>query len=263
MTDTPVVMVTGASRGIGAATAKCLGRVGAVVVLVARTRTDLAKTADAVHRSGGEALAIAADVAVPEDCRDAVDRTADRFGRIDALVNAAGVLEPIARVADASADAWIKNLAVNLFGPFFLIRAALPWLRKSGGRVVNVSSGAAVNAVEGWSAYCAAKAALTQFTNVLAAEESGITAVSVRPGVVDTAMQSVIRKTGDAGMTSEKVYYFKGLKADGALEPVHVPGRVIAWLALHAPLSMSGRFVDYEDMDVAEPALAAFGDCGA
>lgn len=263
MTDGPVIILTGASRGIGAATARCLGRVGAAVSLVARSETDLEETADAVARGGGDALSLVADVADPDLCRTVVARTENRFGRIDALVNAAGVLEPIRRAADAPVDAWLNNLAVNLFGPFYLIQAALPQLRKSGGRIVNVSSGAAVTPVEGWGAYCSAKAALTHFTRVLAAEEPHVTAVSIRPGVVDTAMQTAIREKGGSGMASEKIAYFRGLKSAGALEPPHVPGRVIAWLALHAPLSMSGRFVDYQDPDVAQPALAAFGDCGA
>ena len=259
MARRPVVIVTGASRGIGAATAQWLGRSGAAVSLIARTAADLETSAEAVRRSGGEALPIAADIALQESCRSAVARTLDRFGRIDALVNAAGVLGPIARAADAPAHDWVHNLAVNVFGPFYLIQAALPQLRDRGGCIVNVSSGAAENAVEGWSAYCSAKAALTHFTRVLAAEEPNVTAVSVRPGVVDTAMQAIIRQEGDAGMRSEKIAYFKRLKADGALEPAHVPGRVIAWLALHAPQSMSGRFVDYQDADVAEAALARFG----
>jgi NAD(P)-dependent dehydrogenase (short-subunit alcohol dehydrogenase family) len=158
--------------------------------------------------------------------------------------------------------AWSYNIEVNLNGPFFLIRAALPELRRRGGRVVNVSSGAAEKAIPGWSAYCAAKAALTHFTRILAAEEPEIVAVSLRPGVVDTAMQEAIREKGAAGMDADKLAYFRELKAGGKLEPPDVPGRAMAWLALRAPREWSGEFLDYDDPRIAGPAADFFGRSG-
>jgi NAD(P)-dependent dehydrogenase (short-subunit alcohol dehydrogenase family) len=103
-------------------------------------------------------LPLTGDVAREPDCRRVVADTVDRFGRLDALINNAGILGPVARLADADPGEWQYNLAVNLLGPFYLARAAIPHLRSTRGRIVNVSSGAAVKAIEGWSAYCVAKA---------------------------------------------------------------------------------------------------------
>jgi NAD(P)-dependent dehydrogenase (short-subunit alcohol dehydrogenase family) len=138
--------------------------------------------------------------------------------------------------------------------------AVLEALRETGGRIVNVSSGAAVNAVEGWSAYCAAKAGLTHFTRVLAAEEPGITVVALRPGVVDTRMQGVIREQGPGNMAPDKTDYFRKLKEEGKLEPSAVPARSMAWLALHAPREWSGRFLEYDDDEIRSPAEEIFGE---
>ena len=137
--------------------------------------------------------------------------------------------------------------------------AAVPALRAAPGRVVNISSGAAVKPIGAWSAYCAAKAALTHLTAVLAVEEPRIISVALRPGVVDTEMQAVIRREGPSAMDPERAAYFVQLKEEGRLEPPWVPARAAAWLALHAPPSMSGRFVEYDDPRVAEPALSLFG----
>ena len=259
MSQPPVVIITGASRGLGAAVADWLARVGAALTLTARSTDSLAETAAAVAQLGGQALPVAADAADPEAAEQVVRETIDRFGRIDAVINNAGILDPIARLADADPAQWRRNIEVNLLGPVYLIRAALPFLTRSGGRAVNVSSGAADRAVSGWSAYCAAKAGLTHLTRVLAAEHPEITAVAIRPGVVDTRMQTEIRERGDGGMTAEAVAGFRRLEADGELEPPAVPGRAIAWLALKAPADWSGRFLDYDDPAVADPAAALFG----
>jgi NAD(P)-dependent dehydrogenase (short-subunit alcohol dehydrogenase family) len=250
----PVVIVTGASRGIGAAAARWLGRAGATVILVARSRGGLDRTAGDVRAAGGKAALRGADVADPRAAAAAVGLARRRFGRLDGLILNAGVLEPIARLAEASPRAWRRNLEVNLLAPFVWTRAALPLLRASRGRVVTVSSGAALKAVEGWSAYCAAKAGATHLMRVLAAEEPRVTALALRPGVVDTAMQGRIRTRGGRGMTAERLAYFQGLKAQGRLRPPDEPGRVLAWLALAAPREWSGAFLDIDEPRVADGA---------
>ena len=141
-----------------------------------------------------------------------------------------------------------------------MTQAALPELKKQRGRIVNVSSGASQHPIEAWSAYCAAKAGLNHFTRVLAAEEPAVTVVAVRPGVVDTQMQAVIRQEGPGMMTDAKVAYFQGLQTDGKLQPAHVPARSLAWLALHAPIEMSGTYVESTDPRILQPALDFFGD---
>jgi len=254
------IVVTGASRGVGAAVARWLGKEGCRVALAARSAAPLQEVARDVEALGGEALPLAADVSDPESCRRVVSQALARWGRLDGLVNNAGMLEPVSRIADADPAAWRYNIEVNLLGPFYFVRAAIAELRKSRGRIVNVSTGAATQPLEIWSAYCASKAGLTHFTRVLALEERSVTSVAVRPGVVDTRMQETIREEASLLMPPERAAYFKNLKASGGLEPPEVPGRSIAWLALHAPSQWSGEFLNYDDAKVDGPARKALGE---
>jgi NAD(P)-dependent dehydrogenase (short-subunit alcohol dehydrogenase family) len=258
MPPTPVIIVTGASRGLGAAVARWLGKVGAGISLVARSQKDLDIVGSDVERLGGEALICAADVSDANACREVVDKTLANFGRLDALVNNAGIIQPISPIAQADPNQWRYNFEVNLMGAFHLIHPAISELRNSNGRIVNVSSGAATMALESRSAYCVSKAALNHFTRVLAAEESAITALVVRPGMVDTAMQDYIRDQGPGVMPPEQLAYYINFKQRGELEPPEIPGRAIAWLALHAPEEFSGEFLDYDDPRVSRPALDFF-----
>ncbi len=243
----PAVIVTGASRGLGRATARWLARMGAHVVCLARTEDTLKQAASELGAQGAEVLALAGDVADPDFCARAVEEAVVRFERLDGLVNNAGIVQPVASIAEAPVEDWRYNIEVNLLGPFYLTRAAIPALRETRGRVVNISTGAAVQAMEGWSAYCASKAALTHFTRVLAAEEPGITSVALRPGVVDTSMQEFIRKEGPRGMPPHRLERFLQLKQKGLLEPPEVPGHSAAWLCLNAPSSWSGEFMEFDD----------------
>ncbi len=249
MTDL-TVLISGASRGLGAASARIAGQMHAQVALMARSEADLAMVADQVRAEGGEPLTLLGDVTDGEDCRRAIDRVAQTFGRLDALVNNAGVLAPIASLSDSEPETWKQNIAVNLYGPFLLTQAALGLLRESEGRIVNVSSGAAVEAVAGWSAYCAAKAAINHLTRVLAVEEPGVTTIAFRPGVVDTSMQAQIRAEGAAGMAEESLAYYVRSYEDGELLPPEVPACALMALAFHAPSEWSGAFLAWNHPDV-------------
>jgi NAD(P)-dependent dehydrogenase (short-subunit alcohol dehydrogenase family) len=259
MSENSVVMVSGASRGVGAATARWLAKAGTTVTLFARSAKALNAVADDVQQLGGTALVFEGDVSDAGACRAAVAKTLDRFGRLDAVVNNAGMVEPLASVSDSDVERWQYNIAVNLLGPFYLIRAAVADLRPQNGRIINVSSGAATISVENASAYCAAKAALNHFSRVLADEEPHLTVVAVRPGVVDTQMQNTIRQKGQGVMSTEQLAYYQDLKTEGQLEKPEVPGRSIAWLALHAPRGFSGQFLNYDDPLISRPALEVFG----
>jgi len=258
-TNTSVVIVTGASRGLGAAVARWLAKARSAITLISRSEDRLKDVAGEVRSLGGEPLIFTADVSNSYACRKAVELTLDKFGRIDAVVNNAGIIQPISSIALTEPDEWRYNIEVNLLGPLYMIQAAISSLRSQNGRIVNVSSGAATRVLENVSAYCAAKAALNHFTRVLAAEEPELTAVTVRPGVVDTDMQATIRNKGENAMPDEQLAYYRQLKAHGELEPPEIPGRSIAWLALHAPTEFSGQFFDYDDPRIAKPALKVFG----
>jgi NAD(P)-dependent dehydrogenase (short-subunit alcohol dehydrogenase family) len=175
---------------------------------------------------------VAGDLSAMGTADAVVQGAIEQFGRVDAVINNAGIVEPIAFIAEADPVAWERNLAVNLLAPVLMVQAALPYLRLSGGRVINVSSGAAVNAVRGWGAYCAAKAALNHFTRVLAKEEPTITALAVRPGIIDTEMQATIRREGENGMPVDEHERFVRYHEEGQLLPPERPGRALAMLAL-------------------------------
>lgn len=227
---------------------------GAAVVLSARSEVALARVAGQIKDGGGTTLVVPGDVTRMADNTRLVEATLAHFGRIDALVNNAGILTPIATFAEADPAGWERNIAVNLLGPMMLTQAALPHLRKINGRVINVSSGAAESPIPGWVAYCAAKAALNQFTAVLAKEEAAITAIAVRPGVVDTAMQATIRREGRTNMLAAEHARFVGYYEDGELLPPERPGEAIALLALYAPAGWSGQFIAWDEKRVSRLA---------
>ena len=194
-----VIIVTGASRGIGAAAAESLARAGATLVLAVRDTAQLDAVARSVAGEGGTAVTHACDVADWTAVQALVGETQRRFGRIDALINNAGVIEPIARIADSDPAVWARNVQINLVGAYHAVRAVLPpMLAAGGGTIVNVSSGAAHNPLEGWSAYCAAKAGLAMLTRAIAHEHAaqGIRVFGFQPGTTDTDMQVIIRASG-------------------------------------------------------------------
>ena len=250
----PVVIITGASRGIGAATAEWLTKAGANTVLIGRRRESLLQTENEIKLMGGRTLSLAIDIANSTDCQKSIQQCLDQFGQLDALINNAGIVEPLATIADSDPAEWRYNIEVNLVGAYYLSKAAIPALRQQRGRIINVSSGAGNHAIQAASAYCAAKAALTHFTRVLAAEEPLLTAIAVRPGVVDTQMQTTIRCEGSKTMPPDQIAYYQNLKYENELAPPSVPALSIAWLALRSPSAWSGRFVNYDDPDIINSA---------
>ncbi len=192
-------VITGASRGIGAATAKHLAERGVSVVLAARTFKDIEIVSADIRRAGGVAETIACDVTRYSDVHAAVDKCRTAFGSVDILVNNAGVIDPIARITDSDPDAWNQVVDVNLKGVYHGLRAALPVMQAQGsGTIVNISSGAATSALEGWSHYCATKAAVLSLTKCAHKEyaEHGVRVVGLSPGTVATDMQISIRESG-------------------------------------------------------------------
>ncbi|MEL6168786.1 MAG: SDR family oxidoreductase [Pseudomonadota bacterium] len=189
-------LITGASRGIGADTARIFAAAGIRVALVARS-------ADAITELAGEigdaALAIPCDVSTYWEVEKAVEATRDAFGSLDILVNNAGAIEPIAHMETADPDAWARVIDINLKGVFYGMRAALPGMvAAGGGSVLTVSSGAAHGPVEAWSHYCSSKAGAAMLTRCLDKEyrDKGIRAMGLSPGTVATEMQREIKASG-------------------------------------------------------------------
>jgi NAD(P)-dependent dehydrogenase (short-subunit alcohol dehydrogenase family) len=253
------VIITGASRGLGRATALALARLGATLILNARSASELTQLREEIVSAGGRAEILAADISQPDTAERLVAAAVLHFGGLDAVINNAGVLAPLARIEDSDPRLWRRNLIVNAWAPFALVQAALPHLRRARhGRVINVSSGAAVRPTPGWSAYCASKTALNMFTGVLAAEEPDLTAVALRPGVIDTSMQRALREHGAGAMSPEQYQDFVQRYRQGQLLPPELPARVLAALALHAPHEWSGRFIRWDDPEVQELVAETF-----
>ncbi len=181
-------LVTGASSGLGRATAIALARTGADVALVARSREELESAEEEVSKIERRALVLPVDLASESDTSEAVGRAIEALGHIDVLVNAAGTDAP-GTVEELDVEGWDRTLAVNLRAPFLLSKAAFRRMREAGGGlIVNVSS---VAGKKGWanaSAYCASKFGLTGLTEALADEgrEHGIRAIVLYPGAMAT-----------------------------------------------------------------------------
>jgi NAD(P)-dependent dehydrogenase (short-subunit alcohol dehydrogenase family) len=256
---TATILVTGASRGVGAAVAIWLGRRGCRVALVARNADALASTADAVEAAGGEAVSIPADLAHTGSSVDVVAAARDALGPLDAVVSNAGVIDPIERLAAVEMEDWKTAIAVNLTAPAALARAALPDLIERRGRFLALSSTAGTTPIEGLSAYCVAKAGLAMLVRVLALEAPEVTALSVQPGPVDTDMQVSLRADPSTALAPERAQLYQDFRAESMLRPPEVPARSIAWLALAAPTEWSGQDVNHDDPRVVAPARALLG----
>ena len=168
-------------------------------------------------------------------------------GALHGLVVNHGTLGEVARVADSTTEGWLRTFHVNLFSVVSVVQMALPALRKSKGRIVFTSSGAAGNAYAGWGAYGASKAALNHLAMTLRAEEPDVTTVSIRPGVVDSEMQREIREVHADTMDEKDRVKFLEAKKMGTLLRPEQPGNVIARLAVGAPKELSGQFLSWND----------------
>jgi NAD(P)-dependent dehydrogenase (short-subunit alcohol dehydrogenase family) len=185
-----VVIVTGATRGIGRALAEGYVAAGAKVVVTSRKAAACDETAKHLRAMGGEALAVPCHVGDLDALRDLVARTVEAFGAIDVVVNNAANALALPH-GGYTADAWAKSLDVNLRGPIFLVQEALPWLRKSPhAAVLNVVSGAAFLFSATISMYAIGKSGLVAATRTMAAELAphGIRVNALSPGTIDTDM---------------------------------------------------------------------------
>ena len=190
------VLITGASRGIGAATARLFAGAGADVMLLARSEMALR---DLAQEIGPKARMRVCDVTRYSDMQGAVDDVLDRAGRIDVLINNAGVIDPIAPLASSDPEAWARAIDINLTGVYNGMRAALPAMQTAGGgTILTISSGAAHSALEGWSHYCASKAGAAMLTACAHRENAGdgVRVMGLSPGTVATQMQHEIKASG-------------------------------------------------------------------
>jgi NAD(P)-dependent dehydrogenase (short-subunit alcohol dehydrogenase family) len=235
------VLITGASRGIGAAAARVFAGAGANVALVARSQSAIADLAGEI---GAQAIAIPCNVASDREVAAAVETTLSAFGSLDVLINNAGVIEPIARLEDAVPANWSEVIDVNLKGVFNGVHAVLPVMKEAGGgSILTISSGAAHGPVEGWSHYCASKAAVHMLNRCIDKEEaaSGIRAIGLSPGTVATQMQREIKASGINPVSQ--------LDWDVHI-PADWPARTLLWMCSPEADAWCGQEISLRDEDI-------------
>ena len=186
-------MITGASRGLGRAVAMRFAKEGARVVICSRHAAEVEAVAQEIRRTGASILALKADVSSDRDVDRLVATTLKAFGRIDVLVNNAGMLTPKAPLHQVQVSDWDRTIAVNLRGPFLCMRAVLPpMLTQRHGSIMTVSSGAGKREAPLWGSYAVSKCAIEGLTQLAAAEmrTSGVRVNAVNPGGIRTAMRA-------------------------------------------------------------------------
>ena len=201
-------LITGATSGIGRATALRFAAAGAQVAIVGRDKEALARTAAEITDAGGTVLPLQADVCDQAATATLVPRVVERFGGLDILVNAAGIIS-LGTIANTSEEAWQEMMNVNLHAVFRLMREATPALVERRGNVVNVSSVTGLRSFPGVLAYCVSKAALDQLTRCASLElaAQGVRVNAVNPGVVVTGLHQ------KSGMNDENTPLFLNIRA--------------------------------------------------
>ena len=197
-----IAIITGASRGIGRATALAFAQASAKVVLASRTQHDLEAVANLIRTDGGEALVVPTDVTQAAAVEILVNRTLEAYGQIDILVNNAGI-GVFETVAESDTEVWTQVVASNLKSTYLCSKYALPpMLARGSGQIINVLSIAAKVAFKASSAYCAAKAGALAFTKVLAEEvrSENIRVTAVSPGSVGTSFWDEIEGHPDLNL---------------------------------------------------------------
>lgn len=236
-----VVLITGAGRGIGAATALLAARKGFdIVVNYAQNENAARDVVNAVEKLGAKAIAVQGDISKENDVMKIFERIDREFGRLDALVNNAGILEKQMRVDQMSMERLQRVFATNVFGSFICSREAIKRMTVNGGAIVNISSGASRGgSPHEYVDYAASKGAIDTFTIGLAKElaEKNIRVNAVRPGVIQTE----IHASGGEPNRVERVKSTIPMKRGGYPEEV---ASTIVWLLAEAPPFLTGAIID-------------------
>jgi NAD(P)-dependent dehydrogenase (short-subunit alcohol dehydrogenase family) len=247
-----VALVTGAGRGIGAATARLLAGEGAAVALAARTEEEIISVAGEIASRGGTAIPVRVDVADEVSVSSCFETVRKELGNITILVNNAGTPGVPLPVAATKPESWRRAFDVNVTGTFLCAREALPGMASANwGRIINVSSAAARHPVAGMAAYASSKAALDQLTRVLALEGEpyGISVMGVYPGVIDTRMQEESRSFGQNLIGKQLHRMFQGYKDYNMLRPPEEPADLISYLCTPAAKRLTGHILRLEQLE--------------
>lgn len=216
-------VITGGGSGIGKALALALAKRGKSVLIIGRRDDFLRDTAAFSPLID----CLSADVAT-EEGRSTIQKYIDDLPQINALINNAGIITPLAPINEINTTDWHYTLSVNLDAALFLTQ--IVYKKLNGGRVLNVGSGAAYFAIKGWAAYCVSKAALAMLTQCWQLESETVAFANVKPGIIDTEMQSLARS--GLCMDPEQMYFYQRLKNEGRLVTPETVAEFFAWLLL-------------------------------
>ncbi|EIW68250.1 hypothetical protein TREMEDRAFT_57259 [Tremella mesenterica DSM 1558] len=247
-TDSPVILLTGASRGLGLAIAQILlEKHNCRLATLSRSKPTALQ--DLEDRYGDKICVLQGDIGKSQDDVALVQTAIDKWGRIDGVILNGGAVEPLCKLADLPQSIMPEYVQTNLLSILYLIQPALPYLRISKGKIVMVSSGAAVKGNQTWGLYSMVKAGMNSLCRTLGSEEkvNGVGVWSVRPGMVDTAMQGILRNEGPKVMDPADVKKFQDAYENGELLHPDIPGAAIAQLVLSGPMDLSGEFLDWND----------------
>ncbi|KAK4172469.1 putative oxidoreductase [Triangularia setosa] len=249
MAEPQVIIITGASRGIGLAIATHLLKAGHKVVLTARSPE---KLEELKKEYPSQVQYLAADMTLPATAYKLKELALLHFNHINAVIINHGALSPMTRIANSSIEEWKALYDANFFSALTLAKETIPSLRETKGRLIFTSSGAAIGAYTAWGAYGTSKAALNHLSKHIAVEEPDITSVAISPGRVDTDMQKELREKGKAEMAPKDHEAFSKEFAEGTLVRPEQPGSVIANLAVSAKPELSGKNFKWNVPELAE-----------
>ena len=245
------ILVTGASRGLGLQITLQLLSAGCRVFATSSTAPPALLALLARHH--GSLAHLEADLADPETPTLIYQKCMRDFGSIHGIVHCAGTI-PLA-IITASEHSLQRAFTINLLAFTKLVALALPELRKQAAVVIAVSSGASTTPYKGWSSYCMSKAALNMFCACLSIEEPLLRVAAIRPGVIDTAMQKLIREQGSACMDPQMHVRLVEMEKTGLLLDAALPASRIAYAVLHGDSFVNGAFVDWNSINVANEPL--------
>jgi len=240
-----VAIITGAGRGIGRTIALAFAKEGARLILAARTERELKETTAICQQAGGAAKVVATDVSKWDQVQQLIDTAIQEDGRVDILVNSAGIYGPIGPTADIDISAWIRGAEVNLLGPFYLCRAIIPhFIQRREGKIILLGGGGATTPLPNFSSYAATKAGVVRLADTLAEELKpfNVQVNVIAPGLVDTRLQDEVLAAGRrAGILFDKIKQARETGA-GAVSP-EIAASLAVFLASEASGKLTGKLI--------------------